>query len=279
MTEIGKVNTLPIVRETGNGVYLDGGELGEILMPQKFVTDTHKNAGEAEVFVYTDSEDRLVATTEKPLAMVGEFARLEVTAVTKVGAFLDWGLPKDLLVPFSEQKQKMEVGRFYLVYIYLDLLTHRIAASSKLNKYLDNTPPEYKPGEEVTIIITEETEIGYKAVINREHSGILYRNQIFRPVSVGEETKAYISKVRDDEKIDLILDKPGYQKVDPLSDEIVKQLRENNGFMAISDKSSPEMIKAMFGISKKTFKQAIGALYKKRMIRFESDGIRLLGDE
>ncbi|WP_167612544.1 S1 RNA-binding domain-containing protein [Maribellus sediminis] len=276
MTEIGKVNTLTIVRETGNGVYLDGGELGEILMPQKFVTEAHKNAGEAEVFVYTDSEDRLVATTEKPLATVGEFARLEVTAVTKVGAFLDWGLPKDLLVPFSEQKQKMEVGRFYLVYIYLDLVTQRIAASSKLNKYLDNTPPEYKPGEEVTIIITEETEIGYKAVINREHTGILYRNQIFRPVSVGEETKAYINKVRDDEKIDLILDKPGYQKVDPVSDEIVKQLRENNGFMAISDKSSPEMIKAMFGISKKTFKQAIGALYKKRMIRFESDGIRLI---
>ncbi|WP_167619867.1 S1 RNA-binding domain-containing protein [Maribellus sediminis] len=276
MTEIGKVNTLTIVRETGNGVYLDGGELGEILMPQKFVTEVHKNAGEAEVFVYTDSEDRLVATTEKPLATVGEFARLEVTAVTKVGAFLDWGLPKDLLVPFSEQKQKMEVGRFYLVYIYLDLVTQRIAASSKLNKYLDNTPPEYKPGEEVTIIITEETEIGYKAVINREHTGILYRNQIFRPVSVGEETKAFINKVRDDEKIDLILDKPGYQKVDPVSDEIVKQLRENNGFMAISDKSSPEMIKAMFGISKKTFKQAIGALYKKRMIRFESDGIRLI---
>ncbi|WP_340112867.1 CvfB family protein [Maribellus mangrovi] len=279
MTEIGKINTLPIVRETANGVYLDGGDLGEILMPQKFVSDEHKNAGEAEVFIYTDSEDRLVATTEKPLAMVGEFAYLEVKAVTKVGAFLDWGLPKDLLVPFSEQKQRMETGRHYWVYVYLDLLTRRIAASSKLHKYLDNTPPEYKPGQEVKVIITEKTDIGYKVIINREHSGILYKNQVFREIHAGMETTAYISKVRNDEKIDVILDKPGYKKVDPVTGDILEKLKANNGFMAVSDKSSPEMIKALFGISKKTFKQAVGALYKKRLIAFDSDGIRLIGEE
>jgi uncharacterized protein len=279
MTEIGKINTLSIVRETANGVYLDGDELGEILMPKKFVSEEHKSAGEAKVFIYTDSEDRLVATTEKPLAMVGQFARLEVNAVTKVGAFLDWGLPKDLLVPFSEQKQKMEVGRHYWVYVYLDLLTRRIAASSKLHKYLDNTPPEYKPGDEVKAIILEETDIGYKVIVNREHSGILYKNQVFKDISVGTETKAYISKVRSDDKIDLILDKPGYKKVDPVSDKILQELKANKGFMAVSDKSSPGMIKAMFGVSKKTFKQALGALYKKRLIQFESDGIRLVGEE
>ena len=277
MTEIGKVNTLSIVRETANGVYLDGGELGEILMPQKFVTEDYKNAGEVTVFVYTDSEDRLVATTEEPKAMVGDFAFLEVNAVTKVGAFLDWGLPKDLLVPFSEQKIKLEAGKSYWVYVYLDLLTQRIAASTKLHKYLDNTPPEYLRGEEVDVIIIEESEIGYKTIVNREHSGILYKNQVFRDIQPGTEMKAYINKVRKDEKIDLILDKPGYGKTDTVADEIMARLKENNGFLAVSDKSSPEMIKHMFGVSKKTFKNAVGALYKKRLIKFESDGIRLIG--
>ena len=279
MAEIGKINTLPIVRETANGVYLDGDDLGEILMPQKFVTEVHKEKGEAEVFVYTDSEDRLVATTEKPLAMVGDFARLEVKAVTKIGAFVDWGLPKDLLVPFSEQKRKLEEGRSYWVYVYLDLMSQRIVATTKLHKYLDNTPPEYTRGQKVDAIIIDETDIGYKAIVNREHSGILYKNQVFRELHIGDELSAYISKVRKDEKIDLILDKPGYAKVDPVSENILALLKENNGFMAVSDKSSPEMIKMLFGISKKTFKNALGALYKKRLILFESDGIRLVEDE
>ncbi len=279
MAEIGKINTLPVVRETANGVYLDGGDLGEILMPQKFVIDAHKESGEAEVFVYTDSEDRLVATTEKPLAMAGDFAFLEVKAVTKIGVFLDWGLPKDLLVPFSEQKRKLEEGRSYWVYIYLDLMSQRIAATTKLHKYLDNTPPEYARGQKVDAIIIDETDIGYKAIVNREHSGILYKNQVFRELEIGSEHVAYISKVRKDEKIDLMLDKPGYGKIDPVSDKILAQLRESNGFMAVSDKSSPEMIKMLFGVSKKTFKNALGALYKKRLILFESDGIRLVEEE
>ncbi len=279
MAEIGKYNTLNIVRETANGVYLDGNDLGEILMPQKFVTATMKEAGKAEVFVYTDSEDRLVATTEKPLAIAGQFARLEVKAVTKVGAFLDWGLPKDLLVPFGEQKLKMEAGKSYWVYVYVDLLSNRVAATAKLQKYLDNTPPNYKRGEAVDLVITEETELGYKAIVNLEHSGMLYKNQVFREIVVGEKIRGYVNKVRPDEKIDLILDQPGYEKVDGISGKILDELRANKGFMAVSDKSSPEMIKALFGVSKKSFKQALGGLYKKRLIVFESDGIRLMGDK
>ncbi|WP_346857608.1 S1-like domain-containing RNA-binding protein [uncultured Draconibacterium sp.] len=276
MLEIGKINTLTINRETDNGVYLDGGDHGEILMPKKFVTDEVKAAGVAEVFVYTDSEDRLVATTETPLAMVGDFACLTVKATSSFGAFLDWGLPKDLLVPFREQRSKMMEGNSYWVYIYLDLLSNRIAASAKLNKFLDNTPPEYAKGQEVDLIIMEETDLGYKAIVNLEHSGMLYKNQVFQNLETGLRTKGYINKVRNDEKIDLLLEKPGYEKVDAISEKILNELRENRGFMAVSDKTSPEMIQSMFGISKKSFKKAIGSLYKKQLISFESDGIKLV---
>lgn len=275
MTEIGKINVLNVVRGTENGVYLDGGELGEILMPRKFVTDEVMNSGKAEVFVYTDSDDRLVATTETPLAKVGDFAFLKVAAVTRIGAFLDWGLPKDLLVPFSEQKVRMEEGRSYLVYVFEDIQTRRIAASGKLDKYLDNTPPEYDLGDEVDVIISEETDLGYKAIVNSEHWGILYKNQVFQPLQTGQRMKAYIQKVRDDEKIDLLPEKPGYEKIDAISAKILEELKANNGFMAVTDKTSPEMIQALFGISKKNFKKAIGGLYKKRIIDFVSDGIRL----
>jgi predicted RNA-binding protein (virulence factor B family) len=277
LAEIGKNNILRVVRETENGVYLDGENLGEILMPQKFVTEEVKNTQEARVFIYTDSEDRLVATTEVPYAKVGEFAFLKVVATSSFGAFLDWGLPKDLLVPFREQKAKMVEGGTYLVYVYLDLQTNRIAASAKLDKFLDNTPPTYTTGCEVDLIIAEETDMGFKAVINNEHWGMLYKNQVFRSLSMGQRTKGYISKVRDDDKIDLLLEKPGYEKVDAMSEKIVQALVENHGFLALSDKSSPEMVQAILGMSKKNFKKAIGGLYKQRRINFESDGIRLIG--
>ncbi len=276
MAEIGKINTLKVVRETENGVYLDGENLGEILMPQKFVTEGVKTAGEANVFVYTDSEDRLVATTEKPLAKVGEFALLKVVATSRFGAFLDWGLPKDLLVPFSEQKAKMQDGKSYIVYLYVDILTNRIAASAKLDKFLDNTPPVYEVGEEVQLIIAEETDLGYKAIVNNEHWGMLYKNQVFKPLAFGEKVTGFVNKVRDDEKIDLLTEKPGYEKIDSISESILKALKENRGFVALTDKSSPEMIQDMLGISKKNFKKAIGNLYKQRLIEFKSDGIRLL---
>ena len=276
MVEIGRTNTLSVVRETENGLYLDGLEHGEILMPHKFVTDEVKTAGKATVFVYTDSEDRLVATTEEPIAKVGEFALLKVIANSKFGSFLDWGLPKDLLAPFREQKTKMVEGNEYLVYVFLDLQSNRIAASAKLDKFLDNTPPEYRIGDEVDLLIAEETELGFKAIVNEEHWGMLYKNQVYRKLFIGEKIKGFVNKVRNDEKIDLLLDKQGYEKVDAISEKILNELKENRGFMAVSDKSSPEMIKAMFGISKKNFKKALGSLYKKRLITFESDGIRLV---
>ena len=276
MVEIGRINTLEVVRETDNGLYLDGRELGEILMPKKFITDEVRNLGWADVFVYTDSEDRLVATTEKPFAMVGDFAFLKVVSVSRFGAFLDWGLPKDLLVPFREQKADMVEGRNYLVCLFLDILTKRIAASAKIDKFLDNTPPEYEPGDEVQLLIAEETDLGFKAIVNNEHWGMLYKNQIYQPLSPGQKITGYVNKVRDDEKIDLLLEKPGYEKVDAISQKILDELKQNRGFMAVSDNTSPEMINAMFGISKKNFKKAIGSLYKKRLITFNSDGIKLI---
>jgi len=275
MVEIGRVNTLEVVRETDNGLYLDGRELGEILMPKKFITEEVRKLGWADVLVYTDSEDRLVATTEKPFAMVGDFAFLKVVSVSRFGAFLDWGLPKDLLVPFREQKADMVEGRSYLVCLFVDVLTKRIAASAKIDKFLDNTPPEYEPGDKVQLLIAEETDLGYKAIVNNEHWGMLYKNQIYQPLSQGLKITGYINKVRDDEKIDLLLEKPGYEKVDAISQKILDELKQNRGFMAVSDNTSPEMINALFGISKKNFKKAIGSLYKKRMITFDSDGIRL----
>lgn len=276
MVEIGKINVLDFVRETDNGIYLNGGDLGEILMPQKFVTPAIRMLKQAEVFVYSDSEDRLVATTEKPLAKVGEFAFLEVVAVTRVGAFLNWGLPKDLLVPFREQKAKMLERKSYLVYVFLDFQTNRIAASAKLDKFLDNTPVQYETGEEVALLIAEQTDLGYKAIVNNEHWGMLYENQIFQSLSTGQKMKGYVNKVRDDDKIDLLLEKPGYEKIDAISEKILTELENNRGFLAVSDKTSPDIIQAMFGISKKNFKKAIGGLYKKKRIRFESDGIRLI---
>jgi uncharacterized protein len=276
LAEIGKINTLNVVRETENGVYLDGENLNEILMPRKFVTDEVKASQQATVFIYSDSEDRLVATTENPLAMVGEFAFLKVIETNRFGAFLDWGLPKDLLVPMSEQKAKMMEGKLYLVFVFLDKLTNRIAASAKIDKYLDNVSPGYETGEKVDLLIAEETEIGYKAIVNNQHWGILYKNQVFRTLSPGEKLEGYINKIRDDDKIDLLLEKPGYEKIDPISEKLLKTLRENNGFLALNDKTSPEIIQALLGISKKNFKKAVGNLYKKKLIDFKSDGIKLI---
>ncbi len=275
MAETGKINTLKVVRETGNGIYLDGENLGEILMPKKFVTDDIMSAEQATVFVYTDSEDRLVATTEQPLVKAGEFAFLKVVATSRFGAFLDWGLPKDLLVPHSEQKVKMQEGRSYLVFVYLDKLTGRVVASAKVDRFLNNTPPEYETGQAVDLLIAGETDLGYKAIINNEHWGVLYSNQVFKPLAPGDRITGYIGKIRDDGKIDLLAEQPGYEKIDSISLAILKALEDNRGFIALSDNSSPEIIKSLLGISKKSFKKAIGNLYKQHLIEFKSDGIKL----
>lgn len=276
MAQIGKTNRLKVLRKVSIGVYLDGDTLGDLLVPNRYVPEGTKEGDELEVFIYLDSEDRLIATTEKPYAQVGDFALLKAAAVTKVGAFLDWGLPKDLLVPFSEQQQKMVVGNQYLVHVYLDDNTKRIVASAKLDKFIDNLPPDYTVGQEVQLIIAARTDIGYKAIINGIHSGMLYHNQVFLNLTIGQKIKGFIQKVRDDEKIDLLLEKPGYEKIDDLSQVVMDQLNLHGGFIALTDKSDPDEIARLLSMSKKNFKKAIGGLYKKRMIDILENGIKLI---
>ncbi len=276
MAEIGKKNNLKINRSVDFGVYLDGENLGEILFPKRYVPQDSKPGDYVDVFVYLDSEDRLVATTEVPLAMVGEFALLKVISVNSVGAFLDWGLLKDLLVPFREQKKRMEEGRYYIVYVYLDHESNRIVASAKIEKHLDNVPPVYENGQEVDLIICDQTDIGYKVIVNNTHSGILYKDEIFQPLRKGQQIKGYIKKVREDDKIDLTLEKEGYARVTDFTPTLLEYLNTHNGFLAMTDKTSADNIYDLFGISKKTFKKALGALYRERVISLSDDGIHLI---
>ncbi|MDX9695135.1 MAG: S1-like domain-containing RNA-binding protein [Bacteroidales bacterium] len=275
MIEIGKINSLRVVKFVDFGAYLDGQEKGEILIPKKYIPLTTQVDDILDVFIYTDSDDRIIATTEKPLAMVDEFAYLQVKSVNKVGAFLEWGLLKDLLVPFSEQKQTLEEGKSYIVRLFLDKLTDRIAATTKIDKYLNAEIPAYQPDDEVKIILHSQTDIGYKAIVDNKFWGVLYENEVFRTLKRGQKLTAFIKKVRPDGKIDLNLDKPGFEKIDDLTERIIDKLKLNNGFIAVSDKSSPETIYGMFGASKKTFKKAIGSLFKRHLIEILDDGIRL----
>ncbi len=275
MVKIGGINSLRVVKLVPFGVYLDGGEHGEILMPTRYVPEGCSVDDTVEAFIYLDSEDRIIATTEKPYAKVGEFAFLKAVSVARMGAFLDWGLSKDLFVPFREQKQEMEVGKSYLVFVYFDFDSKRIAASAKIEKFLDNTIPDYTEGQEVDLIIINESDLGFNAIVNQNHTGVIYKNEVFQPLAKGDRLKGYIKKIRDDEKIDLILQKPGYEKVDSVSQSILDVLRQNNGYLAVTDKSEPEQIYSLFQISKKTFKKAIGGLYRDRLILIEDDGIRL----
>ena len=272
----GRYNTLKVVKFVDFGVYLDGAEMGEILLPARYVPEECEVGEDLEVFIYLDSEDRIIATTEKPFAQVGEFAFLRVNAVNNVGAFLDWGLMKELLVPFREQKMNMVAGRSYLVYVYLDPDSNRIAASAKLEKFLDNVIPEYQVGEEVSLIIESESELGYNAIINHLHRGILYHDELPGPLNKGQQLKAYIKKIREDHKIDLSLYRPGYGQVDGVSQNILDKLTAAGGFLPLTDKSDAALIFDHFAISKKVFKKALGALYKQRRILLEEKGIRII---
>lgn len=274
--QLGRYNTLRIVRKVDFGVYLDGGTLGDILMPQRYVPQNAEIGEYVDAFVYLDSEDRLVATTEKPLAQVGEFAYLKVKAVSRFGAFLDWGLAKDLLVPYSEQRDRMEVDKSYVVYVFVDEESQRIAATEKVSRYLNNIAPRYSAGQEVDILISERNDLGYKAIINNQHTGLLYHNELYQRVEVGQRTKAYVARLRDDDKIDLSLRPTGYAKVDDLKSIIVRRLRENNGHMPVGDKTDAQTILLAFGCSKKAFKMALGALYKQGVVEIGNDGIRLV---
>ncbi len=277
MVNIGKYNNLRIVKEVDFGLYLDGGdEFGEILLPIRYVSPTFKVDDVIEVFIYLDSEDRIIATTEMPIATIGEFALLEVVEVNKVGVFLDWGLPKDLLLPFREQLKTMEVGKFYFVHIYLDETTNRIAASSKLSKFLSDEIPDYEENQEVEIYVTNKTDLGYKAIVENKYWGLLYENEVFKYLKRGEITKAYIKQIRGDGKIDLSIEKSGYEKIEGFAKEVLEAIKDKGNFLKLNDKSSPEEINREFGTSKKNFKKAIGTLYKSKLISIEDDGIRII---
>ena len=274
--ELGKYNQLEVVKEVDFGLYLDGGDDGEILLPARYVPEGTKVGDMLNVFIYLDNEERLVATTLDPYAQVGQFAYLEVAWVNQYGAFLNWGLMKDLFVPFREQKMKMQVGRKYIVHVHLDDESYRIMASAKVEHFLSEETPEYEIGEEVDILVWQHTDLGYKAIIDNKFSGLLYENEIFQPISIGMQLKAFIKQVREDGKIDLELQQGGMKKVKDFSETLLAYIKEQRGFIRFTAKSDAEQIYKTFGVSKKTFKKAVGDLYKQRLIVLEPNGIYLV---
>ncbi|MGZ8946658.1 MAG: CvfB family protein [Methylococcaceae bacterium] len=275
MLNIGKINTLNVVKKQGPDVYLDNGTSAKVLLTDKKLPDNCQVGDALDVFVYVDSEGHLAATTKMPLAQVDDIAWLKVVSLNYVGAFLDWGLPKDLLVPFSEQHHEMEVGKSYLVKVFLDD-KNRIAATTKIDRFIADESVDFEVGQKVSLIIADKTELGFKAIVNNTHWGLLYQNELFQLLKRGQKLDGYIKQIREDGKIDLILNQPGYGKVLSLTDNILNELKENNGALMLSDKSPPEAIYAAFGVSKKVFKQAIGALYKKQLISIDKNGIKLV---
>ena len=276
MAIIGQRNALPIVRQAPPGLYLDGGAHGEILLPGRYIQPGWAVGGKMDVFIYRDSEDRLVATTETPRAVVGEFAYLRVVSwKPNVGAFLDWGLDKDLLLPLREQANSLRPGDWVLVHVALDERSQRIVASARLSRWLNLTPPAYAEGQPVRLIIETETPLGYRAIINQAHTGLLYRAELASPLTIGQALGGFIRTIRADGKIDLGLDPAGHLRIAPLGQRIIAALEASGGHLPYHDGSSPEEIRAAFGMSKKAFKQAIGVLYREHRIRIEADGIRL----
>lgn len=275
MLFLGKYNTLTVERETSVGLFLSEPEGEEILLPNKYVPSEAAPGDELRVFVYTDSEDRPIATTLTPKVIRNEFAWMQVKDVSEYGAFLDWGLEKDLFVPFKEQRERMEVGEWYLVFLYLDQRTDRLAATSKWNKHLDNERLIVREGDEVNLIVAERTDLGYNVIVNHYHKGLVYYNQVFKKIALGDSLTGYVAAIREENKLDISLEKPGYARVEPNAGRILDLLKSEGGFLNLSDNSSPEEIQKRLEISKKTFKRAIGGLYKQGIIEIEEDGIRL----
>lgn len=275
MIKLGQYNDLKVAKIVDFGVYLDGGDSGEILLPARYISDLPQPGDVMRVFIYKDSENRLIATTEKPFAVVGEFAYLQVTDVNATGAFLQWGIAKDLLVPFREQKVRMRPGGVYLVYLYVDDASNRIVASAKIEKFIGNKFPDYAPGTKVKVLVYGHTELGYNCIVENMYHGLIYQNETYAPVELGVEIEAYVKQVRDDGKIDLKVSPVTQVRVDRLASRILKLLRDNEGRLPLSDHSSAEDIKAMFQCSKKDFKKAIGHLYKEKHITIAPDHIEL----
>ncbi len=274
MASIGQRNALQIIREATPGFYLDGENLGEILLPRRYMPENTGPGDYVLVFIHRDSEDRLVATTEIPNARVGEFASLKVISVNpQLGAFLDWGLAKDLLLPIREQTKRVSVGDVVVVYVLLDGQSDRIIATTRLDSHLDLTPPEYEEGQKVSLLITGDTPLGYKAIVENAHWGLLFKSDLGSALHIGQTLDGYVRSVRPDGKIDLSLTQAGYGRVRSLTEQILEALKKNNGRLDVSDASSPEVIREQFSTSKKAFKQALGSLYRKRLIRLTDNGI------
>ncbi|UUY07899.1 S1-like domain-containing RNA-binding protein [Pseudomonas sp. J452] len=278
MALIGRYNSLQVVKQTDFGLYLDGGADGEILLPNRYVPkgEPSEIGDWLNVFVYLDSEDRLIATTEKPKAQVGGFASLKVAEINSVGLFLDWGLPKDLLLPHSEEKRPLQVGDYCVVHVYLDKRSKRITATARLDRYLDNTPPRYKVGDAVDLLVVEKTDMGFKAIINNQHWGLIHKNEVFKFLRNGMQEKGYIKELRADGKISLSLQPVGQEATGSLAEQILTRLREQGGSLALSDKSEPAAITQAFGVSKGNFKRAIGGLFKQGLIVIHDDRIELV---
>lgn len=276
MLQIGKMNHLQVVKDVPFGIYLEAGEVGTILLPGRYVPQGCKVDDWLDVFVYVDSEDLLIATTLQPAVMVGESAYLKVVDVNATGAFMDWGLPKDLLVPFNEQQLPMQTGRSYVVYVYLDEVTNRIVASTKLSYYLREQSVYLKPRQPVDLLICGRSELGYKAVVDGTHLGLIFSNELFQPLRIGQRVAGYIKSIRDDGKLDLCLRLPGKESVGQLGEQILAQLRKHNGTLLLTDKSPPEAIYQAFSTSKASYKRALGHLNKLHKIKIEKDKITLL---
>ena len=275
MAKIGERAKLPYLREVGAGSFLDGGELGEILLPKGERMNDEREL--VDVFIYRDSEDLPIATQKAPKVTPGNFGVLRVLASNNTGAFLDWGLSKDLLLPYSEQRNPPKVGQAVVVYVYLDLKSERLVASQRISRHFSTDTPDYPEGAEVDMIIFGRTDMGYKAIVDGKYSGLLFKNQVFEELFYADEIKGYVTQVRNDRKVDLSLYAPGNAKVEDLETRLERELNSRGGFWAIDDKSSPETINLELGVSKKVFKKATGALFKKRKIAFEDGGIRWIG--
>jgi predicted RNA-binding protein (virulence factor B family) len=273
MIELGNYNTLKIIRETGVGLFLGDDDVDDLLLPSKYVPANFKIGDDINVFCYLDNEERPIATTLHPLIKRNTFGYLRVAEVNDFGAFLDWGLEKHLLVPFREQQTKMNEGNSYVVFCYLDEKTFRLVASSRLNKFVKSEDISLTPNEEVDLLVSRQSELGWDVIINNTYQGLVFANEVFQPIKVGATLKGYVKKIRKDNKIDIVLKPIGYSGLEPAANQIFEQLELAGGYISLHDKSSPEEIQEMFGMSKKTFKKAIGSLYRDRKIEIKIDGI------
>lgn len=276
MIKLGDYNTLRIVKSVDFGLYLDGGDAGEILLPTRYVPKNAKVGDELEVFIYLDQDEKLIATTLHPLAKVGDIAYLEVAWVNEYGAFLNWGLMKDLFCPFREQKMRMQKGQHYIVYIKEDEETHRLLATAKIDKYLSAERPPYKHGDAVEILIWQKTDLGFKAIVDNQYQGQLYEDQIFQPLHTGDRLTAYVDHIRQDNKIDITLQPTGRRQTEEFSEVLLRYLQENGGHCDLGDKSPSELIADRFKVSKKVYKKAVGDLYRRRLITISNNGIDLV---